>query len=126
MHSLLVGSLAVFSLLNFDSETLSESWVAHLTAEMAFAYFSTDVVAILIIDDSNISLSYSITCVEYWVHWHVGTGKGLLVSLLSNLLLFFRRYLLDKGKATTWFYLITFTAMILVFFNCRIYLIPLF
>ena len=134
VHSLLVGSLAVFSLLNFDSETLSESWVTHLTAEIALAYFSTDVVAILIIDgfEHKFELLHHLcgilgplACL-YWQGITIELTLIKLVSLLSNPLLFLRRYLLDEGKATTWCYLITFTAMILMFFICRISLIPLF
>ena len=48
--------VAMFSLLNFDLETYSESWIALLTAEIA--------TELVIIEKIEISLNYSITCVE--------------------------------------------------------------
>ena len=94
VHSLLVGSLAVFSLLNFDAQTLSESWIAHLMAEIS--YFLTDFVAILIIDGFKDKFEL--------LHHLCGllcplASQGItieltlikLVSLLLNPLLFLRR-----------------------------------
>ena len=118
----------------FDSETVSESQIALLTTEIAFAFFFTELLAILIIDtfEGKFELLHHLcgilgplTCL-YWQGITIELTLFKLVSLLSNPLLFYRRYLLDKGMATTWCYLITFTAMILVFFITRIYLIPLF
>lgn len=137
VHSLLVSSLAVFSVLNYDSETLAKSWVALMAVEISLSFFEIELVTTLIYFPSTLledkmGLLHHISGIVgllislYWKGFLIKLAIIKLLSQLSVPFLILRLYLLDCGKSKTLSYLVVFSLMILVYFASRIAVIPWF
>ena len=136
-HSLVVGSIALFCFLSFDSETIADSSLSLIAVEISLSYFVTELATDLLyfprtLTEEKLDLLHHVSGI-------IGLGmalcwQGLLVELsiikllsqLSSPFLIARLILLACGKCDTLIYLLTFTAMILAHFVTRIAMIPTF
>ena len=135
LHALTVSSLSVFSLVSHwrDTSALQESTVAVITAEITLSYWVTDTLTDIVKDPGSpvkrkqdfAHHVCGILCLVVAL-WYRGVAMEMsvvrLLSQLSPVLLVLRLLLLDLGMSTL--HLLTFSAMILIYFLTRIASIP--
>ena len=136
-QSLVVGLIALFCFLCFDSETIVDSPLPLFAIDIALAYFVTELATDVIyypsalMEDKPNTLHHfcvimGLGATLYWQGILVELSIIKLISQLTIPLVILRLLLLNCGMSDTLTYLVTFTAMILAHFLLRIAVIPKF
>ena len=136
-HSLVVGSLAAYSILVHwhDTKILHDSLVPFITAEISLCFWLTELLTTLVTSPRTILTdkgaiahhTIGILCLPVVLWWRGITLELAIIRLLSQLsvpFLVLRLVLLDLGMSETFLYLATFSSMIVVFFLFRIATLP--
>ena len=137
IHSSVVGFSSAFCLVLYwsDLKALGESWVPVAIAEISLAFWTTDLCSNLVrfphklLNDKPAAVHHvsGLFCLALALLYGGIALEMAMIRLLSQLsvvLLIFRLFLLDLGQSGTILYLLTFSAMIVVFFFTRIAVIP--
>ena len=137
VHALVVGTFAAFSVLVhwYDLEILHQSWVPVVAAEVSVSFWLTELSTTLLKSPRSLLKDKAgffhhvsgILCLLTALWWQGIALELTVIRLLSQLsipLLILRLFLLDIGMSDTFFYLATFSLMIVVYFVTRIMTIP--